>query len=69
MVSCNRYRLVGGMLKPCELRSDEVIEFVLGFEPGTEKCCIAPSKRLMHLLPQSFVFQATRSSSQGRLTE
>jgi hypothetical protein len=39
IVSFNLYRLAGSrsILKPCEMSSAKVIEFVLGFEPGTEK--------------------------------
>jgi hypothetical protein len=38
-VSFNLYRLTGSgpMLKPCEMSSAKVIEFVLGFEPRTQK--------------------------------
>lgn len=39
IVSFNLYRLAGpgSILKPCEMSSAKVIEFVLGFEPSTEK--------------------------------
>ncbi|MGO8455310.1 hypothetical protein ACC779_36335 [Rhizobium ruizarguesonis] len=39
IVSFNLYRLAGRgpTLKPCEMSCDKVIEFVLGFEPSTEK--------------------------------
>ncbi|RVP95287.1 hypothetical protein [Sinorhizobium meliloti] len=38
IVSFNLYRLAGSgsLLKPCEMSSDKVIEFVLGFEPSSE---------------------------------
>lgn len=43
IISFNLYRLAGSgpMLKPCEMSSAKVIEFVLGFEPITQKA--APS--------------------------
>lgn len=43
IVSFNLYRLAGSgpMLKPCEMSSAKVIEFVLGFKPSTQKA--APS--------------------------
>jgi hypothetical protein len=36
IVSFNLYRLArsGSILKPCEMSSAKVIEFVIGFEPG-----------------------------------
>ncbi|MGO8045258.1 hypothetical protein ACC713_20385 [Rhizobium johnstonii] len=39
IVSFNLYRLAGSgpTLKPCEMSSAKVIEFVLGFEPSREK--------------------------------
>ncbi|MEY9380612.1 hypothetical protein [Rhizobium leguminosarum] len=39
IVSFNLYRLAGpgSIVKPCEMSSAKVIEFVVGFEPGTEK--------------------------------
>lgn len=39
IVSFNLYRLAGpgSVLRPCEMSSAKVIEFVLGFEPGIEK--------------------------------
>jgi len=39
IVSFNLYRLAGSgpMLKPCEMSSAKVIEFVLGFEPSTQR--------------------------------
>ncbi|TAZ47083.1 hypothetical protein ELH75_31795 (plasmid) [Rhizobium leguminosarum] len=39
IVSFNLYRLAGPgpTLKPCEMSSAKVIEFVLGFEPSTAK--------------------------------
>jgi hypothetical protein len=39
IVSFNLYRLAGPglILKPCEMSSAKVIEFVLGFEPSAEK--------------------------------
>ncbi|TCU13889.1 hypothetical protein EV131_12426 [Rhizobium laguerreae] len=39
IVSFNLYRLgsPGSILKPCEMSSAKVIEFVLGFEPSAEK--------------------------------
>ncbi|WP_112907722.1 hypothetical protein [Rhizobium leguminosarum] len=39
IVSFNLYRLAGpgSTLKPCEMSTAKVIEFVLGFEPSTEK--------------------------------
>jgi len=36
---------------------------------GCEKSCINELNEAMHLLPQSFGFQATYSSSQGSLSE
>ncbi|AYM09003.1 hypothetical protein [Agrobacterium tumefaciens] len=41
IVSFNFYRLIGSgpMLKPCEMSSAKVIEFVLGFEPSTRERC------------------------------
>lgn len=41
IVSFNFYRLIGSgpMLMPCEMSSATVVEFVLGFEPSTEKSC------------------------------
>ena len=38
IVSFNLYRLAGSgpMLKPCEMSSAKVVEFVLGFEPRTQ---------------------------------
>jgi hypothetical protein len=39
IVSFNLYRLAGpgSILKPCEMSSTKVVEFVLGFEPSTKK--------------------------------
>ena len=37
--------------------------------PRNRECCINLLIEAMHLLPQSFVFQATHSSSQGSLRE
>ncbi|QIJ45432.1 hypothetical protein G7039_35510 (plasmid) [Rhizobium leguminosarum] len=39
IVSFNLYRLAGtrSLLKPCEMSSAKVIEFVLGFEPSPSK--------------------------------
>jgi len=39
IVSFNLYRLTGtgSILKPCEMSSAKVIDFILGFEPSTEK--------------------------------
>ncbi|MBB2701046.1 hypothetical protein CO670_26000 [Rhizobium sp. J15] len=39
IISFNFYRLAasGSLLKPCEMSSTKVIEFVLGFEPSTQK--------------------------------
>ncbi|WP_327206232.1 hypothetical protein [Rhizobium beringeri] len=44
IVSFNLYRLAapGSILKPCEMSSAKVIEFVLGFEPGIEKAAPRP---------------------------
>ncbi|RWX36026.1 hypothetical protein [Rhizobium leguminosarum] len=44
IVSFNLYRLAGpgSMLKPCEMSSAKVIEFVLGFEPRIEKAASPP---------------------------
>ncbi|WP_312857976.1 hypothetical protein [Rhizobium laguerreae] len=44
IVSFNLYRLAGPrlILKPCELSSAKVIEFVLGFEPSMEKAAPRP---------------------------
>jgi hypothetical protein len=44
IVSFNLYRLAGPgpMLKPCEMSSAKVIEFVLGFEPSMEKAASGP---------------------------
>ncbi|MGO7761362.1 hypothetical protein ACC761_27370 [Rhizobium ruizarguesonis] len=44
IVSFNLYRLAGpgSILKPCEMSSAKVIEFVLGFEPSTEKAASRP---------------------------
>jgi len=41
IVSFNLYRLMGlgPMLKPCEMSSAKVIEFVLGFETSIRECC------------------------------
>ena len=41
IVSFNLYRLIGPgpMLKPCEMSSAKVIDFVLGFEPSTQERC------------------------------
>ncbi|WP_337266887.1 hypothetical protein [Oryzifoliimicrobium ureilyticus] len=38
IVSFNLYRLSGGFLtlKPCEMSSDKVIEFVIGFQPDDQ---------------------------------
>ncbi|QHW29204.1 hypothetical protein GYN07_33725 (plasmid) [Rhizobium leguminosarum bv. viciae 248] len=44
IVSFNLYRLAGrgSALNPCEMSSAKVIEFVLGFEPSTEKAASRP---------------------------
>lgn len=44
IVSFNLYRLAGAgsTLKPCEMSSAEVIEFVLGFEPSPAKAASRP---------------------------
>ncbi|RWY77385.1 hypothetical protein EHI44_33520 [Rhizobium leguminosarum] len=44
IVSFNLYRLAGSgpILKPCEMSAAMVIEFVLGFEPGTAKAAARP---------------------------
>ncbi|WP_046632232.1 hypothetical protein [Neorhizobium galegae] len=44
IVSFNLYRLAGSgpTLKPCEMSSAKVIEFVLGFEPSREKVAPRP---------------------------
>ncbi|MGO7863605.1 hypothetical protein ACC676_18670 [Rhizobium ruizarguesonis] len=44
IVSFNLYRLAGrgSALNPCEMSSAKVIEFVLGFEPSTEKAAPPP---------------------------
>lgn len=44
IVSFNLYRLAGtgSLLKPCEMSSAKVIEFVLGFEPSREKAAPRP---------------------------
>ncbi|MBY3098530.1 hypothetical protein HFO69_12545 [Rhizobium laguerreae] len=44
IVSFNLYRLAGPgpTLKPCEMSSAKVIEFVLGFEPSMEKAASPP---------------------------
>ncbi|MBY5516201.1 hypothetical protein [Rhizobium leguminosarum] len=44
IVSFNLYRLAGPgpILKPCEMSSAKVIDFVLGFEPVTEKAASLP---------------------------
>ncbi|OWV65448.1 hypothetical protein ATY76_19615 [Rhizobium sp. R339] len=44
IVSFNLYRLAGSqsILKPCEMCSAKVIEFVLGFEPSAEKAASRP---------------------------
>ncbi|MDP9812562.1 hypothetical protein J2W42_005432 [Rhizobium tibeticum] len=44
IVSFNLYRLAGpgSILKPCEMSSAKVIDFVLGFEPKTEKAASRP---------------------------
>ena len=41
IVSFNLYRSAGSgsILKPCEMSSAKVIEFVLGFEPSTRERC------------------------------
>ncbi|NTJ45041.1 hypothetical protein G6L28_20860 [Agrobacterium larrymoorei] len=41
IVSFNLYRLAGSrpMLKPCEMSSAKVIDFVLGFEPSAQESC------------------------------
>ncbi|MBY2996211.1 hypothetical protein HF263_28860 [Rhizobium leguminosarum] len=43
-VSFNLYRLAGpgSILKPCEMSSAKVIEFVLGFVPSTAKAASRP---------------------------
>ena len=47
IVSFNLYRLAepGSILKPCEMSSDKVIEFVIGFEPSTGKLRLENSGR------------------------
>ncbi|MDI5925190.1 hypothetical protein QBK93_10925 [Rhizobium leguminosarum] len=42
IVSFNLYRLAGpgSILKPCEMSTAKVIEFVLGFEPSTRERCL-----------------------------
>ncbi|MBY5549930.1 hypothetical protein HFO61_24505 [Rhizobium leguminosarum] len=44
IVSFNLYRLAGprSILKPCEMSTAKVIEFVLGFEPSTAKAASRP---------------------------
>ncbi len=44
IVSFNLYRLAGSrsILKPCEMSSAKVIDFVLGFEPNTKKATSLP---------------------------
>ncbi|MBY5410889.1 hypothetical protein HFO98_20970 [Rhizobium leguminosarum] len=44
IVSFNRLSMAGpgSMLKPCEMSSAKVIEFVLGFEPSTAKAASRP---------------------------
>ncbi|MBY5385322.1 hypothetical protein HFN62_30830 [Rhizobium leguminosarum] len=44
IVSFNLYHLAGSgpTLKPCEMSSAKVIEFVLGFEPSIEKAAPRP---------------------------
>ncbi|MCW1411090.1 hypothetical protein OLZ32_22015 [Rhizobium sp. 1AS11] len=44
IVSFNLYRFAGrgSALNPCEMSSAKVIEFVLGFEPSTEKAASRP---------------------------
>ncbi|WP_064697218.1 hypothetical protein [Rhizobium aegyptiacum] len=44
IVSFNLYRLAGSgsILKPCEMSSAKVIEFVLGFEPNIGKAASRP---------------------------
>ncbi|MGM4884780.1 hypothetical protein [Rhizobium sp. 62_C5_N11_2] len=44
IVSFNLYRLAGpgSILKPCEMSSAKVIEFVPGFEPSREKAASPP---------------------------
>ncbi|MCH4549457.1 hypothetical protein MK632_27515 [Rhizobium changzhiense] len=44
IVSFNLYRLAGSgsILKPCEMSSAKVIEFILGFEPRIEKAASPP---------------------------
>ncbi|MBY3044227.1 hypothetical protein [Rhizobium leguminosarum] len=44
ILSFNLYRLAGpgSILKPCEMSSAKVTEFVLGFEPGTAKAASRP---------------------------
>ncbi|MBY2918702.1 hypothetical protein [Rhizobium leguminosarum] len=44
IVSFNFYRLAGtgSILRPCEMSSAKVIEFVLGFEPSREKAAPRP---------------------------
>ncbi|TBY46647.1 hypothetical protein [Rhizobium leguminosarum] len=44
IVSFNLYRLAGpgSLLKPCEMSSAEVIEFVLGFVPNPAKAAPRP---------------------------
>jgi hypothetical protein len=44
IVSFNLYRLAGpgSILKPCEMSSAKVIEFVMGFEPSREKAAPRP---------------------------
>ncbi|MEH7840010.1 hypothetical protein V7796_31240 [Rhizobium laguerreae] len=44
IVSFNLFQLAGtgSLLKPCEMSSAKVIEFVLGFEPSREKAAPRP---------------------------
>ncbi|MBY2943632.1 hypothetical protein HF264_28680 [Rhizobium leguminosarum] len=44
IVSFNLYHLAGSgpTLKPCEMSSAKVVEFVLGFEPSTQKAAPPP---------------------------
>jgi len=44
IVSFNFYRLAGpgSILKPCEMSTAKVIEFILSFEPRTEKAASRP---------------------------
>jgi len=43
IVSFHLYRLAGpgSILRPCEMSTGKVIEFVLGFEPSTRERCVS----------------------------